>query len=100
MAMQQLVPERLIPGFLGYHFVVDIAGQIWLHDLGPFASVTFYCKYSLTCLSRVTLLVYRISNEKKGGNPQVIHSAQPPKDGVWQHHGCIFTRHPYMLHKK
>lgn len=32
----------------GYHFAIDNAGQIWLHNLVPFASVPFYCKYSLT----------------------------------------------------
>lgn len=98
--MQQLVPERLIPGYLGYRFTADIAGQIWLHDLVPFASVPFYCKYSFTCLNRVTLLVYGIYNEKKGGNLQLIHRAQSSKGGVWQHHGCILPRHPYMLHTK
>lgn len=80
--------------------MTDIAGQIWLHDLVPFVSVPFYCKHSFTCLNRVTLLGYGIYNEKKGGNLQLIHGAQPSKDGVWQHHGCILPRHPHILHTK
>lgn len=97
VAMQQLVPERLIPDYLGYHFTTDIAGQIWF---GALCLSSFLLQIQFTCLNRVTLLVNGIYNERKGGNLQLMHTAQPSKDGVWQHHGYMLPRHSYMLHTK